>query len=129
MYIKLFCDLLSFIAKYERIGELSIWIVMFNVSNVGLSSESNRKMFLFPSTKAEGLTLETLDFTIRVGSTPTISIHISICISTLLTQHTTFILLSFMLLLYTILITLWEFDSSRARYFRQNFIQYRPKIN
>ena len=33
--------------------------------------------------------LETLDYTIRIGSTPTF--YISICISTLPTQHTTFI--------------------------------------
>ena len=33
--------------------------------------------------------LETLDYTIRIGSTPTF--YISICISTLPTQHTSFI--------------------------------------
>ena len=37
----------------------------------------------------EGSMLETLDYTIRIGSTPTF--YISICISTLPTQHTTFI--------------------------------------
>ena len=36
-------------------------------------------------------TLETLDFTIRIGSTPTF--YISACIWTLPTQHTTFILI------------------------------------
>ena len=38
----------------------------------------------------EGPMLETLDYTIRIGSTTTF-LYISICISTLPTQHTTFI--------------------------------------
>ena len=50
----------------------------FDVSSVGPSSERNRKKFsfiffpnLFPPD--EGPTLETLDFTIRIGSTPAFS--------------------------------------------------------
>ena len=38
----------------------------------------------------EGPTLETLDYTIRIGNTTTF-LYISICVSTLPTQHTTFI--------------------------------------
>ena len=61
---------------------------MSNVSSVGPSSERN---ISFSLTKLqflsdEGPTLETLDYTIRIGSTP-----ISICISTLPTQQTAFI--------------------------------------
>ena len=42
----------------------------------------------------EGPVLETLDYTICIGSTPTfLSFYIFICISTLPMQHTTFILL------------------------------------
>ena len=92
MYIKLFRDLLSFIAKYEKVGQLPIRIIKSNVSSVGPSSERNRKKFLFLSTKEEGSTLETLDFTVRIDFT--------VCISTLPPQHTTFILLSFMPLFY-----------------------------
>ena len=39
----------------------------------------------------EGPMLETSDYTIRIGSTPTIPFYISKYISTLATQHTMFI--------------------------------------
>ena len=47
-------------SKYEKVGVLLIRIVKSNVSSV---------LFLFLSD--EGPMLETLDYTIRIGSTPT----------------------------------------------------------
>ena len=55
------------IELYKNVGVLPIWIVKFNVLSVGPSSERN----IFLSDK--GPTLETLNFTIHVGSTPTFS--------------------------------------------------------
>ena len=48
--------------KYEMVGVLPIRIVKSNVSSVGPLSEKNRA-------SDEGPMLETLDFTIRIGST------------------------------------------------------------
>ena len=53
-------------SKYKKVGVLPIWIVKSKLSSVGLSSERNT-MFL----SDEGPTLETLDHTIHIGSTPT----------------------------------------------------------
>ena len=53
--------------------------------------EKPENKFIFCCLSDEGPTLETLDFTIHIGNTPTF--YISICISTLPTQHTMFILL------------------------------------
>ena len=52
-------------SKYKKFGILPIWIAKSNVSSIGPSLE--RIMFL----SDEGPTLKTLDFTIRIGSTPT----------------------------------------------------------
>ena len=49
-------------SKYKKVGVLPIWIVKSNVSSVDPSSERKHD---------EGPTLETLDFTIHIGSTPT----------------------------------------------------------
>ena len=49
-------------SKYEKVGVLPIWILKSNISSVGV-------LFL----SDEGPKLETLDFTIRIGSTPTVS--------------------------------------------------------
>ena len=70
-------------SKYKKVGILPIRIVKSNVSSAGPSSERN--IFL----SDEGPTLESLDFTIHIGSKPTF--FISICIWTLPTQRTTFI--------------------------------------
>ena len=51
-------------SKYKKVGVLPIRIVK-SVSSVGPSSERNVIL------SDEGPTLETLDFTIRIGSTPT----------------------------------------------------------
>ena len=57
-------------SKYKKVGVLPIRIAWSNVSSIGPSSERNRKIiFLFLSD--EGPMLETLDHTIRIGSTPT----------------------------------------------------------
>ena len=58
---KIYC----YITKYKKVGVLPIQIVWSNVSSIGPSSERN--WFL----SDEGPMLETLDHTIRVGSTPT----------------------------------------------------------
>ena len=50
-------------SKYGKVCVLPIWIVKSNVSSVGPLT-----LFFFSD---EGPTLETLDFTIRIGSTPT----------------------------------------------------------
>ena len=63
-------------SKYRKVGVLPIRIVESNVSSIGPSSERNRKAFLFLSD--EGLLLETLDYTIRIGSTPTLLIKIHV---------------------------------------------------
>ena len=47
-------------SKYKKVGVLPIRIVWSNVSSIGPSSEKN-----------EGPMLETLDHTLRIGSTPT----------------------------------------------------------
>ena len=52
--------------KYKKVGVLPIRIVKPNVSSVGPSSERNMQFL-----SDEGPTLETIDFTIRIGSTPT----------------------------------------------------------
>ena len=53
---------------YKKVGVLPIRIVKSNVSSVG------KRFSLKPTFLSdEGPTLETLDFTIRIGSTPTIS--------------------------------------------------------
>ena len=52
-------------SKYKKVGVLPTWKVKSNVSSVDPSSERN--MFL----SHEGPTLETLDFTMRISSTPT----------------------------------------------------------
>ena len=62
-------------SKYEKIDVLPIRIVRSNALSVGHSSERGEKggkvgFFLLSD---EGPTLETLDFTIRIGSTPTFS--------------------------------------------------------
>ena len=57
--------------KYEKVGVLPIWIVKSNVSSVGPSSESNL-----------------LKLSVLAVHQP---FHISICTSTLPTQHTAFI--------------------------------------
>ena len=54
-------------SKYRKVGVLAIWKVNSNVSSVDTSSE-NQKGILFSD---ERPTLETLDFTIDIGSTPT----------------------------------------------------------
>ena len=54
-------------SKYEKVGVLPIRIVKSNVSSIGPSSERN-----------EGPMLETLDFTIRIGSTPIFS-YFEVC--------------------------------------------------
>ena len=54
-------------SKYKKVGVLPIWIVKSNISSVGSSSERTDPLFL----SDEGPTLETLDFTIRIGRTPT----------------------------------------------------------
>ena len=66
---------IAYKSKYKKVGVLPIWIVQSNVSRIGL-----------PCFSDEGPMLETLDYTIRIGSTPTF--FISICISTLPTQYT-----------------------------------------
>ena len=53
-------------SKYKKVGVLPIRIVKSNISSVGPSSE--RIMFL----SDEGPTLQTLDFTFHIGSTPTL---------------------------------------------------------
>ena len=55
-------------SKYKKVGVLPIRIAKSNVSSVGPSSEGNRETFL----SDEGPILETLNFTIRIGSTPTL---------------------------------------------------------
>ena len=49
-------------SKYKKVGVLSIRLVKSNVSSVGPSSERNAD---------QESTLETLDYTNRIGSTPT----------------------------------------------------------
>ena len=53
-------------SKYKKVFVLPIRIVQSNVSSIGPSSE--RKTFFLSD---EGPMLETFDYTIRIGSTPT----------------------------------------------------------
>ena len=91
-----------FKSKYKKVGVLPIRrirIVKSNVSSIGPSSAERNSLRLFLFLSDKWPTLETLDFTNRIGSTTTF--YISICISTLPTQHTAFILL----LIYILYIT------------------------
>ena len=60
----------SYKSKYKKVGVLPIRRVTSNVLSVGPSSEKNMRTV---SGSDEGPTLETLEFTIRIGSIPTFS--------------------------------------------------------
>ena len=72
-------------SKQKKFGVLPIRIIKSNVSSVGSSSERNRKP-CFSLTKGQRSKRQTL-FVSAVHQ----PFYISICISTLPTQHTTFI--------------------------------------
>ena len=55
-------------SKYKKVGVLPIRIVQSNVSSIGPSSEI---LIIFLFLSDEGPMLETLVYTIRIGSTPT----------------------------------------------------------
>ena len=57
-------------SKYKKVGVLPIRRVTSNVLSVGPSSEKNMRTV---SGSDEGPTLETLEFTIRIGNIPTFS--------------------------------------------------------
>ena len=57
------------VTSYHKVGVLPIRIAQSNVSSVGHLSETFVQRETFLSDK--GPTLETLDYTIRIGSTPT----------------------------------------------------------
>ena len=67
-YIFIYINIKIYKSKYEKVGVLPIRIVKSNVSSVGPSSEKFVRVF---SLSDEGPTLETSDFIIRIGSTPT----------------------------------------------------------
>ena len=75
-------------SKYEKVGNgvLLIRIVTSDVSSVGPSSERKHSSCFCSD---EGPMLETLDFTIHIGSTPTFS-YFDLYLYTLPTHHTTF---------------------------------------
>ena len=87
---------------YKKVGVLPIWILNSNVSSVSRSSERNMFLFLFLSD--EGPTLETLYFTVRIGSTPTF-LYFDLYLYTLPTHHVTFV--------YS-LVLLWSVNVQRS---------------